>query len=103
MTGRFHSYEGYDITKTTCGIRLMQLIGVKVYYININQHLIVTNAAGGINQSFHVGDIMVIEDHINMLGFGGKNPLVGPNDDRLGCRFPPLTNVYPAKNIVYFF
>lgn len=46
---------------------------------------------------------MVIEDHINMLGFGGKNPLVGPNDDRLGCRFPPLTNIYPAKNIVYFF
>lgn len=95
MTGRFHSYEGYDISKTTCGIRLMQLLGVKL--------LITTNAAGGINSKYKVGDIMVFEDHINMLGFGGNNPLVGKNDERLGCRFPSLTNVYDNHNTELIF
>ncbi|KYO27511.1 purine nucleoside phosphorylase isoform B [Alligator mississippiensis] len=74
MQGRFHVYEGYAISTVTFPIRVFFLLGVEI--------LIVTNAAGGLNQHFQVGDIMFIRDHINMLGFAGQNPLRGPNDKR---------------------
>ncbi|KAL7977637.1 hypothetical protein Chor_009586, partial [Crotalus horridus] len=74
MQGRFHMYEGYPLWKVTFPVRIFHLIGVET--------LIVTNAAGGLNPAFKVGDIMVIRDHINMPGFSGQNPLIGPNDER---------------------
>jgi purine-nucleoside phosphorylase len=89
MRGRFHSYEGYDIKETTLPIRIMYLLGIK--------YLLVTNAAGGLNPDFNVGDIMVMNDHLNMPGLAGKHPLVGPNDARFGERFTPLVNCYDKK------
>ncbi|KAG8455538.1 hypothetical protein GDO86_001654 [Hymenochirus boettgeri] len=89
MQGRFHFYEGYPLWKVTFPVRVFYLMGVK--------NIIVTNAAGGLNQDFSVGDIMVIKDHINMLGFGGQNPLFGHNDDRFGPRFPPMSDAYDRK------
>ncbi|XP_065118427.1 purine nucleoside phosphorylase 5b [Paramisgurnus dabryanus] len=86
MQGRFHLYEGYPIQKTTMPIRVFKLMGV--------QTMILTNAAGGLNQDFTVGDIMVIKDHINIPGFAGNNPLVGPNDERFGVRFPCMSDAY---------
>ncbi|XP_013777224.1 purine nucleoside phosphorylase-like isoform X2 [Limulus polyphemus] len=86
MQGRFHVYEGYSVWKCAMPVRVMKLIGVKT--------LIVTNAAGGLNRNFTVGDIMFIKDHINFPGFGGDNPLRGRNDDRWGPRFPPMSNAY---------
>lgn len=86
MRGRFHSYEGYDMKETTLPIRVMYLLGIK--------YLIVTNAAGGLNPDFNVGDIMVMNDHLNMPGLAGKHPLVGPNDSRFGERFTSLANCY---------
>uniref|UniRef100_A0A3B3RBP3 Purine nucleoside phosphorylase n=1 Tax=Paramormyrops kingsleyae TaxID=1676925 RepID=A0A3B3RBP3_9TELE len=83
MKGRFHFYEGYSLTFP---VRVFCLLGVET--------LIVTNAAGGLNPEFHVGDIMVIKDHINMLGFAGQNPLCGPNDERFGVRFPSMSDAY---------
>lgn len=82
MQGRFHYYEGYTMQEVTFPIRVMQLLGVKT--------LIVTNAAGGVNKSFSTGDIMLITDHISRM----PNPLIGPNDDRLGERFPSMSEVY---------
>ncbi|XP_017292720.1 purine nucleoside phosphorylase 5a [Kryptolebias marmoratus] len=86
MQGRFHLYEGYPIQKITLPMRIFKLLGV--------QTVILTNAAGGLNQDFKVGDIMVIKDHINMPGFAGNNPLVGPNDERFGVRFPCMSDAY---------
>ncbi|XP_006274606.3 purine nucleoside phosphorylase [Alligator mississippiensis] len=86
MQGRFHVYEGYAISTVTFPIRVFFLLGVEI--------LIVTNAAGGLNQHFQVGDIMFIRDHINMLGFAGQNPLRGPNDKRFGVRFPCMSDAY---------
>ncbi|XP_051554640.1 purine nucleoside phosphorylase-like [Myxocyprinus asiaticus] len=86
MKGRFHLYEGYPVQKTTLPIRVFKLLGVET--------LILTNAAGGLNQDYKVGDIMVIKDHINIPGFAGNNPLVGPNDDRFGVRFPCMSDAY---------
>ncbi|KAM5194467.1 purine nucleoside phosphorylase isoform 1-T1 [Mantella aurantiaca] len=86
MQGRFHCYEGYPLWKVTFPIRVFRLMGVET--------LIVTNAAGGLNQDFKVGDIMVIKDHLNMPGFAGQNPLVGPNEERFGPRFPPMSDAY---------
>ncbi|XP_059143466.1 purine nucleoside phosphorylase-like isoform X1 [Physella acuta] len=88
MQGRFHCYEGYSAQTTTLPVRVMYLIGVKA--------LFVTNAAGGINPNFNVGDIMIIKDHLNLPGFSGLNPLVGPNDERFGPRFPPVSRAYDA-------
>lgn len=64
----------------------MKLIGIKV--------LIATNAAGGLNPEFKVGDVMIVKDHINLMGFAGNNPLHGPNDERFGPRFPPMNKAY---------
>lgn len=86
MQGRFHYYEGHDMSDIIFPIRVMKLLGVKT--------LIVTNAAGGINLSFKVGDIMLIEDHINFMGF---NPLIGANVEEFGPRFPDMTHAYTPK------
>uniref|UniRef100_A0A8C5SX17 Purine nucleoside phosphorylase n=1 Tax=Laticauda laticaudata TaxID=8630 RepID=A0A8C5SX17_LATLA len=86
MQGRFHMYEGYPLWKVTFPVRIFHLLGVET--------LIVTNAAGGLNPAFKVGDIMVIQDHINMPGFSGQNPLIGPNDERFGVRFPAMSDAY---------
>ncbi|WP_442854508.1 purine-nucleoside phosphorylase [Bacillus sp. SJS] len=83
MQGRFHFYEGYDMQKVVLPVRVMKQIGVKT--------LIVTNAAGGINEGFEPGDLMLISDHINNMG---TNPLIGPNDKEFGVRFPDLSQAY---------
>ena len=88
MQGRFHYYEGYDMEQVTFPIRVMKLIGV--------EKLIVTNAAGGVNKSFTSGDLMLITDHINMLG---KNPLIGKNLDSFGIRFPDMSEAYSKELI----
>jgi len=86
MRGRFHTYEGYDIRKTSLPILVFKFLGVKL--------LVVTNAAGGLNPSFEVGDFMVIRDHLNIPGLAGKHPLVGKNDEKLGPRFPSTSDNY---------
>jgi purine-nucleoside phosphorylase len=86
LQGRAHYYEGYTIDRVTFSIRVLQRLGIK--------DLIVTNAAGGINADLAPGDLMLITDHLNLLGMGGTNPLRGPNDDRLGPRFPDLSHAY---------
>uniref|UniRef100_A0A8D8QDQ0 Purine nucleoside phosphorylase n=1 Tax=Cacopsylla melanoneura TaxID=428564 RepID=A0A8D8QDQ0_9HEMI len=86
MQGRFHYYEGYPLWKCAMPIRVMKLVGVT--------HLLATNAAGGLKPGFEVGDIMVIKDHINLMGFAGNNPLLGVNEDRFGPRFPPMNRAY---------
>ncbi|XP_011563553.2 purine nucleoside phosphorylase isoform X2 [Plutella xylostella] len=86
MQGRFHYYEGYPLWKCCLPVRVMKLIGIKV--------LMATNAAGGLKSAYKVGDIMIVKDHINMMGFAGNNPLHGPNDERFGPRFPPMNRAY---------
>jgi purine-nucleoside phosphorylase len=86
MQGRFHFYEGYSLEEVTFPIRVLKLLGVRT--------LVLTNAAGALNVEFAPGSLMVISDHINLLG---ANPLTGPNDDRFGPRFPDLTLVYAAE------
>ncbi len=89
MQGRIHFYEGYPIQAVAFPIRMMQALGV--------QTVILTNAAGGLEQSWDAGDIMLISDHISFVGLAGNNPLVGPNDNRLGPRFPSLSNIYTPR------
>jgi purine-nucleoside phosphorylase len=89
MQGRFHFYEGYALQALTLPVRVMKVLGA--------QTLIVTNAAGGLNPAYRPGDFMLISDHINMPGLAGANPLIGPNDERLGERFPPLARAYDAE------
>lgn len=86
MQGRFHYYEGYPLWKCAMPVRVMHLVGVT--------HLLATNAAGGLNPKYKVGDIMLVKDHINLMGFAGNNPLQGPNDERFGPRFPPMNQAY---------
>lgn len=89
MRGRVHYYEGYPISQITLPIRVMQLLGIRV--------LVVTNAAGGLNQSYSVADLMLIRDHINLIGMAGTHPLRGPNNEALGPRFPAMTQVYDIE------
>ncbi|XP_055377033.1 purine nucleoside phosphorylase isoform X3 [Condylostylus longicornis] len=91
MQGRFHYYEGYPLAKCSMPVRVMKLVGVT--------HLLATNAAGGLNPKFKVGDIMIVRDHINMMGFAGNSPLQGPNDSRFGPRFPPMAKAY-SKDLI---
>jgi len=89
MQGRVHFYEGYPIQQVVFPIRVMQVMGVEM--------LIVTNAAGGLDPSFHAGELMLIRDHINMMGMTGWNPLIGPNDPSLGPRFPDMSHAYDPE------
>ncbi|KAA8590529.1 hypothetical protein FQN60_014463 [Etheostoma spectabile] len=117
MQGRFHFYEGYNIhtpqnrdesKKTTqcLSVNMGLAFGlwrhtvtypVRVFFLLGVETLIVTNAAGGLNRSYDLGDIMLIKDHINMPGFAGQNPLCGHNDDRFGVRFPCMSDAYDME------
>jgi purine-nucleoside phosphorylase len=91
MQGRLHFYEGHSLQEATFPIRVARALGAEA--------LIVTNAAGGLNSEFRPGDLMVIADHVNLLGWGGANPLMGPNDERLGPRFLPMNPAYDPQLI----
>ena len=84
--GRAHFYEGYSMQEVTFPIRVMHFLGI--------QTVILTNAAGGVNPSYRVGELMLIEDHINLPGMVGANPLMGPNDDTIGERFVGMAQAY---------
>ncbi|WP_180946857.1 purine-nucleoside phosphorylase [Peptostreptococcus faecalis] len=88
MQGRFHYYEGFSQSEITYPIRVFKKLGV--------EDILITNAAGGCNKSFKPGDLMIINDHINM---SGSNPLIGPNDERIGPRFPDMTSAYNKDGI----
>jgi purine-nucleoside phosphorylase len=86
MQGRVHFYEGYSMSQITLPVRVMLRLGLEM--------MIVTNAAGGVNPGFVPGDVMLITDHLNLMGMTGANPLMGPNIDELGPRFPDMSQAY---------
>ncbi|MBM7623588.1 purine-nucleoside phosphorylase [Sporohalobacter salinus] len=88
MQGRFHYYEGYDIEKVTFPVRVMKFLGA--------DKLIITNSAGGVNRNYNVGDLMIINDHINFMG---TNPLIGPNEEEFGPRFLDMSEPYSSNLI----
>jgi len=89
MQGRIHFYEGYSMSQVTLPIRVMQRLGIET--------LVVTNAAGAINPDFLPGDLMLITDNLNLVGMMGFNPLIGPNMDEFGSRFPDMSQSYDRK------
>ena len=86
MQGRVHHYEGYSMSQVTLPVRVMLRLGLEMMFV--------TNAAGGINPDFEPGDVMLITDNLNLLGMTGANPLMGPNIDELGSRFPDMSQAY---------
>lgn len=88
MQGRFHFYEGYALEQVTLPVRMMKALGI--------ENVLVTNAAGGINEDFQAGDLMLITDHLNLTG---QNPLIGANEDSLGVRFPDMSQAYTPEYI----
>ncbi len=89
MQGRAHYYEGYSMAQVTLPVRVFQRMGIET--------LIVTNAAGAVNPQFEAGDLMLITDHLNLIGMAGANPLRGPNLDTFGPRFPDMSRVYDRE------
>lgn len=88
MRGRVHYYEGYSLHEVTFPVRVLRKLGADT--------LIVTNAAGGLNESFRTGDLMLLTDHLNIMGMAGQSPLLGPNDETLGLRFLDMLHAYDA-------
>lgn len=88
LRGRVHAYEGYTLRQVTLPVRVLRRLGAEV--------LIVTNAAGGINPDYAAGDLMVLRDHINLIGLAGLNPLIGPDEPELGERFLKMADAYDA-------
>lgn len=86
MQGRIHYYEGYSMAQVTLPVRVMQRLGIET--------MIVTNAAGGVHPDFEPGDVMLITDNLNLMGMSGLNPLMGPNLDEIGPRFPDMSQAY---------
>ncbi len=89
MQGRVHFYEGYSMSQITLPVRVMQRLGLEMMFV--------TNAAGGVNPEFAPGDVMLITDNLNLVGMTGSNPLMGPNIDELGPRFPDMSQAYDPK------
>ncbi|KAI9504634.1 purine nucleoside phosphorylase [Coemansia spiralis] len=89
MQGRFHCYEGYTTQQVTFPVRVMHLLGIKT--------LIATNAAGGINPSYEIGDVVLIADHLSLPGIAGSNALIGPNLSEFGLRFPSISDLYTPR------